>query len=864
MIQCQIHGYRQGHQLLASSVGLSKRDQSIVDRLSDVAGPLRPREQFDPYLTTYPLPGGEFSVVARTWQDLSVPRAGCVRTLSLLIPRAAWAAAPDVAAFLPQLALEQLPEPSDATPRPLPSFAAAPPWPPADWEPSELVEALFLEERRPVVVFDAPDPEALALRLLQACWPEARQGFALSTFALAPRSIDGRPFDLVFSPKDARGRFADWPGRRVDGQSRSRGRHPWTAEIARRVFGSPSPSLISDDERALAVPQTMGDDPGATLRILFLWNDLRDSFVRSPQSALGLLDIASSGLVRAPVANALIADDIRDAIERALDQLPVYAAWEFVGAMARKLHDTSLEGARATLRLVMTELTRKAPAGAISLMDQPDPKRAIRAYVPALARGLLEANASDAITSLEAATVVSALSLVEADPSLAAFMATNAPLIDLLAELSLGAAPSLRDRLRQSVLPLLVENWQTPAAIPLLDDLSGTDLAQRLVHLGKVNDFRATHLVGWLIDRACAQGSKSEVLEALTKVPQSARRDALLEHLLVPDQTDMAWLVQATSLPDAEVAELLRSLLHACDDQVLSALLTEGLLVRIVELAGADGVAVLKRAIALHDAPLNPLLKAVMEVSAGMRSLGNGTLTTLLWRSLHESFDGDASTTINRLFDAGGQSLAVELLAYEALGPDVPSQLASRNMVAFEATTHATHGRIVASVGAMGSALRERRPMDLSQSGIAAYTALLADAAKHMPGAILEAAGYLLPRLLETRDASVAEWVVALFPPIYLELARAKDLPDLLKFVPFIDWDRCKAARHALVDAFMSSSWAPGDLARCACFCGDEEKILGVVAKRQSGADYLARLAGDLDRVPVRCRQRLERALKDH
>ncbi|MFB2015660.1 hypothetical protein ACEZAT_05250, partial [Shigella flexneri] len=87
----QIHGYRKGHQLLASSILLSKEDQAIVDRLSDVAGPLRPKEQFEPYLTAYPLPSGTYYVIARTWQDHSVPRAGCVRTKSLLINSNVWA-----------------------------------------------------------------------------------------------------------------------------------------------------------------------------------------------------------------------------------------------------------------------------------------------------------------------------------------------------------------------------------------------------------------------------------------------------------------------------------------------------------------------------------------------------------------------------------------------------------------------------------------------------------------------------------------------------------------------------------------------------------------------------------------------------
>ena len=92
-VDIQIHGYLRGHQLLSSSVDLPRGDQSVIDRLSDVAGPLRPNERFKPYLSGYPLPSGDRYVLARTWQDLTVARAGCVRTVTLLIPASAWAQA---------------------------------------------------------------------------------------------------------------------------------------------------------------------------------------------------------------------------------------------------------------------------------------------------------------------------------------------------------------------------------------------------------------------------------------------------------------------------------------------------------------------------------------------------------------------------------------------------------------------------------------------------------------------------------------------------------------------------------------------------------------------------------------------------
>lgn len=116
-IDVQIHGYRKGHQLLASSIELSKDDQAVVDRLSDIAGPLRPKELIEPYLSMYPLPSGSYYVVAKTWQDLSVSRAGCVRTKSLILDTQLWSQSSHPFAFLRLLSSPQLPnEMVDLTP----------------------------------------------------------------------------------------------------------------------------------------------------------------------------------------------------------------------------------------------------------------------------------------------------------------------------------------------------------------------------------------------------------------------------------------------------------------------------------------------------------------------------------------------------------------------------------------------------------------------------------------------------------------------------------------------------------------------------------------------------------------------------
>ena len=223
----QEHGYRDGHQLLSSSLKLSRNDQDTVDRLSDMAGPLRPGETFDPYLTAYPLPSRSHYVVARTWQDLSAPRAGCVLTRSILVPMPMWETMVSLDGLLSLLVPFQLGEKAKrmepiSCGRSLPKVQ--------DPRTVELVEAVFLENRQPIVFLEAPEAEAITVRLLTALWPSIRRKFAACSYTLSPRKIEGRHFDLVFAPKTARMRFTGYPARFIGMRSSRPPRHRWSAQ----------------------------------------------------------------------------------------------------------------------------------------------------------------------------------------------------------------------------------------------------------------------------------------------------------------------------------------------------------------------------------------------------------------------------------------------------------------------------------------------------------------------------------------------------------------------------------------------------------------------------------------------------------
>jgi hypothetical protein len=79
-----LHGYRDGHRLLASSIKIDEFDQRRMLVLSDSAD-ARQIAPDEPLLTVYPLPSGSFHVLAFTWPALEIRRPGCVWTHSLLV-----------------------------------------------------------------------------------------------------------------------------------------------------------------------------------------------------------------------------------------------------------------------------------------------------------------------------------------------------------------------------------------------------------------------------------------------------------------------------------------------------------------------------------------------------------------------------------------------------------------------------------------------------------------------------------------------------------------------------------------------------------------------------------------------------------
>lgn len=862
-ITSQLHGYEHGHHLLNSSAKISKADQAIIDRISDVAGPLRPGETFSPYLTGYPLPSGDSYVLARTWQDLSVPRAGCVRTLSLVIPIDAWAASASLRDYLRILDPGVMPtaavttthrEKSENEPLPpAPSFAA-----------NELIEAMFLEEAKPIVMLDTPDPELIAIRLLAALWPGMRRRFAVSTFALSPRKIEGRSFDLVFAPKDARSRFANWDGRRIDGRTSASTRHRWTQAIADRVFVEPHPTLLSEEEiRLIGARDSSGS---AALRIALLWEELKANLQRSPSAALGLLDIANSRPQADPGIVAALQPAIARAAHIAAETYPSEEAWEFIGALAKKTFGSAFANALPSIADAAGDLAAKSPIPAVAFIEQFSLHDAISAILPQIASGLekdFRSETENALSQTEASVL---WRLLGSSPELMQAAANSVSLIARIGE-TLPQLPT--DALREmkaALLPLLVHDSQLPAFAPLSKSLTTDELLKEVSHLADVNDLAAETFLPLLSTRARELKATPVLRNALAARKMSSGRDALIAAILTPTTEDIDWLLRQRSVTSAFRCKQLLTLLRKASSDTIESIFSDDELARLaLDILPDDATDVFLRATLEVTLPLSKHLTVVSRV---LPLLPDRQRIDISWRTLErclsEHFAGDEASTIIFFLNTLGNQVDGKRLARFGLRRELDPDLLSRNLIAFDSASDDVRTRALQAIDDIASSLAQHYVLNLDLLASLACARLFSDAKTIDWRAHLSASAHLLPALLRSGHSPVSAIVTATFPAVYRELAKEDEVPDLLRFIPFFDWDRCKSARRELVDTFLRSRvWSPADFALAGLYSDDLPRFLRRMAKADDGGRYIARIEGDLHSLPDRAEAEVGQAISN-
>ncbi|MEP7119638.1 MAG: hypothetical protein ABJE95_01965 [Byssovorax sp.] len=203
-----LHGYDQGHRLLAVGGDVDDVERSLLDRLSDLSGYVPLGTVFDRYHTGFPC--GRYYAFACTWPDVTAVRAGTVHTHTLLIPRDALASLQDLYSLQrlhrrPDSAADRGAYREAVLPGELNTTDAAPT--PSLARALSAIVLWFGQADRPVLWVEETRPDDIVRYLWSLLWPEARWNFTFCTFALQVRFLRRQPFGFLSLPPSARGSF---------------------------------------------------------------------------------------------------------------------------------------------------------------------------------------------------------------------------------------------------------------------------------------------------------------------------------------------------------------------------------------------------------------------------------------------------------------------------------------------------------------------------------------------------------------------------------------------------------------------------------------------------------------------------------
>ncbi len=871
LIHQQSHGYRSGHQLLQSSVRLDPKDQNLIDHLSDMAGSLRPKERFDAYISAYPLPSLKYYVLARTEQDLNAPRAGCVMTKTLLVPMHFWENE-----ARPVALAELLEGPTNNEPIAIPTDTQAPTLAAIN-NPVlvELVEALFLEKRSAIVVFDAPGSEEIALRLLTALWPGMRRRFSLCTFALSPRKLSGKSFDLLFAPKSVRTHFSDWEGRRIEAAEKAvTERHRWTSLLVQRIFFSRIPHLLNSDSLRILVGD---DDEGSenVLRLCLLWEELREKAIEIPTAVLGLIDIANS--CNAVVSTwEVLEPAIANAVTSAADSMDTNSAWNFLTALLEKFggKDPITGIISKALRSAGTKLTQRDWHSALTYLANEAPigrdnsEELLQSVAISLAT-VDQYQLTEAFVAVHPKRLIMIVSLD--DGLLARIFSAVDPIIDavLIQNLTQGfkfLTPEERSRqgfrLLQHIrgdqdsvlLAQIIADTQTTQLVEVVDLIWGTK-AIRTPQLGKV-----------LCDAAMENDSKVRVRTAFARMGDDEQTNRCIERLLVADPADMRWLLENAEIGNRRTTFLNNFIKRSNPDDLVRAFSSAKIATRALNLLLRDlgqFASTAARIVVL------PSITAVDHITLGLKisPMLKGDERAMLAQSIITRVLTDTAAQgedlPERVIGALLNDIDLPTMITIGLDADQDGRQVSRTLIAFDRVAPTVRALIETHVDLIVQLVASRRDFDLTKDGAMAIAKLIQTAAQLDYHTHMKICSTIFPFAVGAPEKPASPIIIATFPTIYDGLSKSSDNLRLMEPFIFADWDKCKVALKKLVRAFVASRWPPADLAITAFHSHELKRTLKRLLKEEGGSSYLTKVEKGVQCIDKAIREPILKAIKE-
>jgi len=208
LINQTLHGYQNGHSLIASSIEINNDVKRNMLGMSDMSGQsMHPK--FQNYLTGYPLKEMALFAFAKTWYAPEMERPGCVYTHTLLIN------------FVDLIKINNLKDLTDLFVKPITGNFNAyktsitfnfklnttsfidPAYPKEDVV--KIIDTLYSQNELSALI-TSPDSnfyESLCLSIWSQQWPRLRRNFSFCTGSISNRSLNGKNLDLQVIPNSS-------------------------------------------------------------------------------------------------------------------------------------------------------------------------------------------------------------------------------------------------------------------------------------------------------------------------------------------------------------------------------------------------------------------------------------------------------------------------------------------------------------------------------------------------------------------------------------------------------------------------------------------------------------------------------------
>lgn len=199
-----LHGYLNGHQLLACSKELSIYAKKTLLFQSDLTGSMV-ESGFDSYITGYPIKESNIYVFAKTWYANEMSRPGCVWTHSLLIDFTDIGKIPELECLYSIFERPELNQYSNFTE----VISYEIPFHDIDSLKSDIdsqlkliIKALYENPLSSILVSssEARIFEKNILKLWSNQWPRLRRNFTFCSGSLSLKTLDEKEFDLQIVP----------------------------------------------------------------------------------------------------------------------------------------------------------------------------------------------------------------------------------------------------------------------------------------------------------------------------------------------------------------------------------------------------------------------------------------------------------------------------------------------------------------------------------------------------------------------------------------------------------------------------------------------------------------------------------------